>query len=54
MSVIHKKEPKSIDVEALQNELEAVKNKNTLLEQQTTDLQVALCEIYESMVNVNG
>lgn len=54
MSVIHKKEQKPIDTAAMQNELEAVKQKNTELEKQTTDLQVALCEIYESMVNTNG
>lgn len=53
MSVIHKQD-KPTETEALKKELAEVKAVNEALERQTTDLQVAIVELYEMAVMQNG
>jgi hypothetical protein len=56
MSVIHKKETNKVaELEAQISKLkEEIKKRDEEMDKQITDAQLALCEIFESVVNMNG
>lgn len=53
MSVIHKAD-KPDKTAALEKEIQRVSKESEVLAQQLTDAQIALCELYESVVMANG